>query len=360
MEHDRHEIRVQEDTPSYGKIIIEPLERGYGVTLGNSLRRVLLSSISGAAVVAMRADGVLHEFSTIPGVKEDVIELLVNLKHIPVCCHSSAARTLHLEVKGPKVVTVMDIEPDSEVEFPDSEAYICTIEEGHSLSMDIYVATGTGYAPIDRPRASYLPMDALQTDALFSPVQRVKYDIQDKRMGQRTDYDSLTLEIWTNGVVTPKAAVIQASRILKGYYASIVDTLAGPGTSALDEIIKNKNDEASRTPGMGAHGGLDPHTGLAGFPMGENSIYSRPVRDLELSVRSENCLLRGGVHLIGELVSRTREDLLKIRNLGKISLKEIEDKLAKFDLHLSGDISVPSEEDGGHGDKEQKQNQKEE
>ena len=340
MEHDRHEIIVQESTPSYGKITIEPLERGYGVTLGNSLRRVLLSSISGAAVVAVRIEGVMHEFSTIPGVKEDVIELLVNMKHVPVRCHSATVRTLHLEAKGPKLVTVSDIDPDSEIEFPDPEAYICTIEEGHSISMDIYVATGTGYAPIDRPRASYLPVDALQTDALFSPVQRVKYDIQDKRMGQRTDYDSLTLEIWTNEVVSPESAVIQASRILKGYYASIVDALAGPGTSALDEIIKN--DDAARA-ALGGSMGFGP--GMAGFPMGGNSIYTRPVRDLELSVRSENCLLRGGVHMIGELVSRTRDDLLKIRNLGKISLKEIEEKLAKFDLHLSGDISTPIDDD---------------
>ena len=357
MEHDRHEIIVQESTPSYGKITVEPLERGYGVTLGNSLRRVLLSSISGAAVVAVRVEGVLHEFSTIPGVKEDVIELLVNLKHIPVRCHSTSVRTLHLEAKGPKAVTVSDIDPDSEVEFPDPEAYICTLEEGHSLSMDIYVATGTGYAPIDRPRASYLPVDALQTDALFSPVQRVKYDIQDKRMGQRTDYDSLTLEIWTNGVVTPESAVIQASRILKGYYSSIVVSLAGPGTSALDEIIKN--DEASRAAAMGGNKGFDAHSGLSGFQMGENSIYSRPVRDLELSVRSENCLLRGGVHMIGELVSRTRDDLLKIRNLGKISLKEIEEKLAKFDLHLSGDISTPLDDDDEDLD-DNEQNLKEE
>lgn len=337
MEHDRHEIIVQESTPSYGKITIEPLEIGYGVTLGNSLRRVLLSSISGAAIVAVRIEGVLHEFSTVPGVKEDVIELLVNLKHIPVRCHSSAVTTLRLEVKGPKVVTAGDIEPDSEVEFPDPEAFICTLEEGANLVMDLYVATGTGYLPIDRPRASYLPVDALQTDALYSPVKRVKYDIQDKRMGQRTDYDSLTLEIWTNGVVSPESAVIQASRVLKGYYSSIVDSLAGPGSSALEEIIKG--EESAKTPSGTA--GFEKQAVMAGFPMGENSIYYRPVRDLELSVRSENCLLRGGVHVIGELVSRTREDLLKTRNLGKISLREIEEKLAKFELTLSGDINSP-------------------
>lgn len=336
MEHDRHEIIVQESTPSYGKITIEPLERGYGVTLGNSLRRVLLSSISGAAIVAVRIEGVLHEFSTVPGVKEDVIELLVNLKHIPVRCHSSSVRTLLLEAQGPKVVTAADIEPDSEVEFPDPDAYICTLEEGRTLSMNLYISTGTGYSPIDRPRAPYLPVDALQADALYSPVKRVKYGIQDKRMGQRTDYDSLTLEIWTNGVVSPESAVIQASKILKGYYASVVDSLAGPGSSALDEIIRS-DDAAKAVSRIGA----GDSSAMSSFPMGENSIFARPVRDLELSVRSENCLLRGGVHLIGELVSRTRDDLLKIRNLGKISLKEIEEKLAKFDLHLSGDISTP-------------------
>jgi DNA-directed RNA polymerase subunit alpha len=203
--------------------------------------------------------------------------------------------------------------------------------------MDLYVGTGTGYLPIDRPRPSYLPVDALQTDALYSPVKRVKYDIQDKRMGQRTDYDSLTVEIWTNGVVSPESAVIQASRILKGYYSSIVDSLAGPGSSALEEIIKSEENTKVLT----VASGLEKQAVIAGFPMGENSIYSRPVRDLELSVRSENCLLRGGVHVIGELVSRTREDLLKIRNLGKISLREIEEKLSKFDLNLSGDISTP-------------------
>lgn len=355
MEHNRHEIIVQESTPSYGKITVEPLERGYGVTLGNSLRRVLLSSITGAAVVAARIDGVVHEFSTIPGVKEDVIELLVNLKHIPVRCHSAAVRTLHLEATGPKAVTVSDIADDSEVEFPNPEAYICTLEAGHSISMDIYVSVGTGYAPIDRPRASWMPIDALQTDALFSPVERVKYEIQDKRLGQRTDYDSLTIEIWTNGVVSPEDAVVQASRILKSYYASVVDAIAGPGTSGLDDLMSN-----SKTAAQGLGGAADGPNNMLGFPMGENSIYSRHVRDLELSVRSENCLLRGGVHLIGELCSRTRDDLLKIRNLGKISLREIEEKLAKFDLHLSGDISSPIEGDDEDGNEEKDMDDKEE
>jgi len=317
MEHDRYEIVMQESTPSYGKLTIEPLERGYGVTIGNSLRRVLLSSISGAAIIAVRIEGVLHEFSTVPGVKEDVIELLVNLKHVALSCHSTAVKTLRLEATGPKVVTAADIQPDADVEFPNPDAYICTLEEGHSIAMDIYASTGTGYAPIDRPRAAWLPADALQTDALFSPVERVKYEIGDKRQGQRTDYDSLTLELWTNGTITPDVAIVQAGRILKNYYASIVEAIAGPGSSAIDDLDRISPLQKA-------------------YQLGDNAWLSRSVRDLELSVRSENCLLRGGVHLIGDLVSKTKEDLMKTRNLGRISLKEIEEKLEKLELHLAG------------------------
>ncbi len=319
MEHDRYEVVMQESTPSYGKLTIEPLERGYGVTIGNSLRRVLLSSISGAAIIAVRIEGVLHEFSTIPGVKEDVIELLVNLKHIAVSCHVNTVKTLRLEAHGPKIVTAADIQPDADIEFPNPEAYLCTLEEGASIAMDIYVKTGTGYASIDRPREAWLPADALQTDALFSPVERVKYEVSDKRLGQRTDYDSLNLEIWTNGTVSAEDAIVQAGKILKSYYVSIVDTIAGPGSSDVDEIL---GDGAPRQ---------------KAYQIGDNAWLGRSVRDLELSVRSENCLLRGGVHLISDLVAKTHDDLMKTRNLGRISLKEIEEKLAKLDLHLAGD-----------------------
>ncbi len=320
MEHDRYEVVMQESTPSYGKLTIEPLERGYGVTVGNSLRRVLLSSISGAAIIAVRIEGVLHEFSTVPGVKEDVIELLVKLKSIAVSCHVNIVKTLRLEVTGPRIVTAADIQPDADIEFPNPNAYICTLEDGATLAMDIYISTGTGYAPIDRPRAPWLPADALQTDALFSPVERVKYEVGDKRQGQRTDYDSLNLEIWTNGTVTPENAIVQAGKILKSYYTSIVDTIAGPGSS--DDIRDIVGDGSPKQ---------------KAYQIGDNAWLGRSVRDLELSVRSENCLLRGGVHLISELVEKTRDDLMKTRNLGRISLKEIEDKLAKLNLHLAGE-----------------------
>jgi DNA-directed RNA polymerase subunit alpha len=322
---------MEERTPSYGRIVIEPLERGYGVTLGNSLRRVLLSSISGAAVTAIRVDGILHEFSTVPGVKEDVIELLMNVKHVPVRSYSSEFRILHLEAEGPKIVTVADIEPDSEVEFPSPDALICHLADGAKLSMDFYVESGTGYAPLDRQRPTYLPVDALLVDAIFSPAKRVKYEVQDKRMGQRTDYDSLSLELWTNGVVSPEDAVRQASIILKEYFLNIALAVTRNDPDLLGEIKGSDLKQIEKIP-------VSDGAAKNFMKLGDNPAYSRPVRDLELSVRSENCLMRGGVHFIGELVSRSRGDLLKIRNLGKISLREIEEKLTKFDLTLSGEV----------------------
>ena len=331
MDHARYEINVEERTPSYGRIVIEPLERGYGVTLGNALRRVLLSSISGAAITAIRVDGILHEFSTVPGVKEDVIELLMNVKHVPVRSYSSEFRILHLEAEGPKTVTAADIEPDSEVEFPTQDALICHLAAGAKLSVDFYVESGTGYVPLDRPRPSYLPVDALLVDAIFSPAKRVKYEVQDKRMGQRTDYDSLSLELWTNGVVSPEDAVRQASIILKEYFLNIALAVTQNDPDLLGEIKSSDMKQIEKSSASDAV--------VKNFmKLGDNPAYARPVRDLELSVRSENCLMRGGVHFIGELVSRSRGDLLKIRNLGKISLREIEEKLTKFDLTLSGEV----------------------
>jgi DNA-directed RNA polymerase subunit alpha len=335
LDHARYEIIIEERTPSYGRIVIEPLERGYGVTLGNALRRVLLSSISGAAITAIRVDGVLHEFTTVPGVKEDMIELLMNIKHVPVRSFSPEFRILHLEAEGPMTVTAADIQPDSEVEFPSPDAVICHLSSGSKLSMDFYVEAGTGYASLDRPRPVYLPVDALLVDAIFSPAKRVKYEVQDKRMGQRTDYDSLSMELWTNGVVSPEDAVRQASVILKDYFLNIALAVSQDDPELQIEIK-----------GLDIRPGDKAAEAARNFmTLGDNPAYARPVRDLELSVRSENCLMRGGVHFIGELVSRSRGDLLKIRNLGKISLKEIEEKLTKFDLTLSGEVDDEPEEE---------------
>jgi len=322
LEHIRPELRIEESTPLHGRIVLGPLERGYGVTLGNALRRVLLSSIKGAAITAVRIEGVLHEFSTVEGVREDVIEMMLNLKKVPVRSYSNEVRVLRLEAEGPKEVTVADIHPDSEVEFTDPEASICTLLEGAKLEMDLFVERGTGYATTDRQRPSYLPVDALMVDAVYSPVLRAKYEVQDARVGQRTDYERLLLDVWTNGAVDPESAVTEAAGILQGYFGRIIDDLQKTSEAEpereLEETISSGKPET-----VGEEAGLE-----------ENALLARPIKDLELSIRSENCLLRGGVQTIGDLVSRGKAELLKIRNLGKVSLKEIEEKLEKFGLTI--------------------------
>ncbi len=328
MELMRPEIRIEECSPTLGKVILEPLERGYGVTLGNALRRVLLSSIKGAAITSVRVEGVLHEFTTIPGVREDVIELLLNLKHVPVRSYSSEVRVLRLELEGPQTVTASMIQPDSEVEFVDQDAYICTLEEGAHLSMDLYVEQGEGYATIDRPRPAYLPADALLIDAIFSPVQRVQYEVQAARVGQRTDYDRLVLDVWTNSVVEPDIAVCEAAKIIRSYFGMIVEDI--------EKIHPVEHGEGYLVEGS-EEVPVSSEIESDSLSEEQDTLLARPVRELELSIRSENCLLRGGIHTIGDLLSKSRDDLLKIRNLGKISLREIEEKIFKLGLQLRND-----------------------
>lgn len=311
-------VETDEAQPGkHGKIIVEPLERGYGDTLGNALRRVLLSSIEGAAISAVRIEGVLHEFSTVPGVKEDVIEMILNLKHVPLRSHNDEVKVLHLEVEGPKRIVAGDISPDSDIDFVDPEAFICNLEAGHTLRMDFYIEKGTGYATIDRPRPGYLPVDALLIDAIYAPVKKVSYEVQNARVGQQTDYDRLVLDVWTNGVVSPEEAGGEGAKILRERFTLIYTSLTGETDEGLDPL-----------PGSSGGNGTD-ETGENGGEEGTDPILLRPIRDLELSIRSENCLLRGGIQTVGDLLQRPREELLKIRNLGKISLKEIEEKIEK-------------------------------
>lgn len=321
MEQIRPDIRVEESTPLSGRILLGPLEKGYGVTLGNALRRVLLSSIKGAAVTAVRIEGILHEFSTIPGMREDVIELLLNLKNMALISHSGDTRVMRLEAQGPCVVTPQNILPDSDIEFVDPDVYICTLEEGSSIEMDLFVETGTGYVTSDRDRPTDLPIDAMVVDAVFSPVQRVKYEIQDARVGQRTDYERLVLEIWTNGSITPEMAATEASDILQNFFSMLVQGLGKDGAIEWGGALQPQEPE----------------------PQPDNGVLKRPIKDLELSIRSENCLLRGGIQTIGDLIGKSRAELLKIRNLGKISLREIEEKLDPFGLNIRGE--EPEEED---------------
>ncbi|GHV35665.1 DNA-directed RNA polymerase subunit alpha [Synergistales bacterium] len=315
----RPEIKVEESTSTYGRLVVEPLERGYGNTLGNALRRVLLSSIRGAAVTAVRIEGALHEFSTVPGVREDVIEILMNLKHVPVRSYAPLCK-LHLELDGPKDVTATDLQQaDSEVEFVDPDAKVCTLEEDAHVEMDVYIEQGMGYLSSERPRPTWgLPIDALLADAVFAPVLRVNYAVEAARVGQRTDFERLVIDLWTNGVVTPEAAIYEAAQIIRTNFDYFVGSLEahvrGDGGGPI--IVK---------PELGAGGQI-------GIPRPD---LDRPVRDLELSIRSENCLLRGGIHTISDLLQKSREDLLKIRNLGKISLKEIGERLDTLGLKLN-------------------------
>ena len=317
----RPALKFEKNTPTYGKLYLEPLERGYGMTLGNALRRVLLSSIQGAAITSVRFEGVLHEFSTIPGIREDVIEIMMNLKHIPVRSKSKEVRIITLDIKKDKggVVTAADLPPDPDLEFIDPDAKICTMEDGAHLVMDLYIEQGAGYLSAERPRSQFLPVDCLLTDAIFCPVLRVNYNVEAARVGQRTDYERLAMEIWTNGVVSPDAAVGEASRIIETYFGHIVTSIEEPPEDTFpDESSSGGNgDESMKQPDVG-----------------EDGFMERPVRELELSIRSENCLLRGGIHTVGELLQRSRDDLLKIRNLGKISLTEIEEKIKKAGLTL--------------------------
>lgn len=322
------EIRIEESTPTHARLVISPLERGYGLTIGNALRRVLLSSIKGAAVSAVRVEGALHEFSTLPGVREDIIELELNLKHIPVRSHSVDVRVLRLEAQGPKEVTVADITPDSDIEFIDPSFHICTLAEGYSLALDLYIEQGAGYVYPDRPRPEYLPVDALLLDPNFAPITRVKYDVRNERVGQRTDYEKVVMDVESNGVVSPEHAVGEACKLLREYF------------NVLCREIGKHCPETAYAPMDPAGEGEYSQTYSE-----DDGLMSRGVRDLELSIRSENCLLRGGIHSIGDLLSRDRNALLKIRNLGKISLREIEEKLAKLGLSLQDDKGSSDEND---------------
>lgn len=302
----------------YGLFIVEPLNRGFGHTLGNALRRVLLSSLPGAAVTAVRIEGVLHEYSTIPKVREDVIEILFNVKNIKLKLFSNEPKILRIEAEGEREVRAGDIEADSDIEIVNPEHHIATLDEGAVLKMDLYVEKGMGYLPLDRERKPDLPLDFILIDAIFSPVTKVAYKVEDTRYEQFMQCERLTLEVWTDGRIPPDEALSRAADILVGYFShfsKIAPVSHSDKESKLQETV-------------------------------ENSLLSLPIKELELSVRSENCLLRAGIKTVGDLVQRTPEELLKIRNLGRKSLSEIQDKLSKLGLTLREEKKTSSKEGG--------------
>ena len=315
----RMEVDEGTHTPFYGKFVCEPLERGFGITLGNSLRRVLLSSLQGAAVTSVKLDGVLHEFSTVPGVKEDVTDLILNLKQIRLKLYSDQPKTVRLEAIGEGEVHAADILSDETVHIINPEQILATLSKDARLSMTMKVEWGKGYVPAELNKHEDDPIGTLALDAVFSPVRKVSYNITNARVGRRTDYDRLTIEIWTNGTIYPEDALAQASKILREQFLVFLN---------FEEEEKVTLEEKPQ---------LQPQI---------NENLFRSVSELELSVRSANCLKNADIKYIGELVQRSEAEMLKTKNFGRKSLNEIKEILSDMDLHLGmGVPNFPSREE---------------
>ncbi len=307
MEKPKIETVVLAEDNSYGKFVVEPLERGYGITLGNSLRRILLSSLPGAAVTSVKIDGVLHEFSTLPGVVEDVTDIILNLKQLSLKVHSDEPKVLRLQAEGEGVVTAGDIHTDADVEILNPDLHIATLDKGGRLIAEITVGKGRGYVPADQNKTPDMPIGVIPVDSIFSPIRRVNYTIEHTRVGNKTNFDKLTLEVWTNGAVRPDEACSWAAKILKEHLELFIGL-----TEDADEIevMQEKEDDE------------------------RNKLMEMTIEELDLSVRSYNCLKRAGINTIAELTAKTDEEMMKVRNLGKKSLEEVKTKLAAFGLSL--------------------------
>lgn len=304
------EVEHSFDPQRKATIVAQPLERGFGLTLGNSLRRILMSSLQGAAVTAIQIDGVVHEFSSIPGVREDVTIIVLNIKQLALRMHVDGPKRLVLHKKGPGVVTAADIQETADIEILDKSHVICTLDEGADLRMEITVQNGKGYVPADRNRPEDAPIGLIPVDSLYSPVRRVSYKVENTREGQVLDYDRLILEIETNGAVTPEDSAAYAARILQDQLQIFVNF-----------------DEPSKDDGKGQEEELL-----------FNAALLRKVDELELSVRSANCLKNDNIVYIGDLIQKTEAEMLRTPNFGRKSLNEIKEVLATLGLHLGMDV----------------------
>jgi DNA-directed RNA polymerase subunit alpha len=309
LEMQKPHIVVDELEDSYGRFIIEPLERGLGHTLGNSMRRILLSSIPGAAITSIRIEGVVHEFTTIEGVKEDTMDIILNLKGVILRVHGEGQFSLYLDVVGPKTVTAKDIETPSEVEIVNPELKICTLNKKAKLKMEMTAQKGRGYVSSELLASPRDVAGTIPLDAMFSPVVRVSYHVEDTRVGQRTDYDKLVLEIITNGSLDAKEALLKAAQILSGHVA-IFQSLA-EGEEEIREVIFGADQQ----------------------PVGGKELQLT-IEDLELPVRVLNCLHRGGINTVGQLIEKTEEDLMALRSFGARSIEDVKEKLEKRGLKL--------------------------
>lgn len=307
IEFEKPNIAKVDESTNYGKFVIEPLERGYGTTLGNSLRRILLASLPGAAVTSVQIDGVLHEFSTIDGVTEDVTQIILNIKKLALKLDSDDDKTLEIDVKGPATVTAGDIEADGDVEILNPDLYICTIAEGGRFHIRMTAHKGRGYVAADGNKVDDMPIGVLPIDSIYTPISRVNYQVESTRVGRRNDFDKLTLDVWTNGSISPREAISLAAKIL---------------TEHLD-IFVNLTDEAKNAEIM-----------VEKEATHKEKMLEMTIEELDLSVRSYNCLKRAGINTVQELTNKTEADMMKVRNLGRKSLEEVKAKLTDLGLSL--------------------------
>ncbi len=296
---------------TYGRFVIEPLESGFGNTLGNALRRVLLSSLPGAAITNIQIDGIMHEFTTIPGVVEDVTELILNLKQLCFKMYTDQPKTVILDVKGPMEFTSGDIPMDDEMEMSNPNLHIATLNEDAHLRMTLTMEKGRGYVSAERNKTHSMPIGVIPIDSIFTPVRKVNYTIEDTRVGNVTDYDKLTLDVWTNGTVIPDEAISTAAKILTEHLSLFVSL-----TDQVMPVTFTDQEDDKR-----------------------EKVLEMTIEELDLSVRAYNCLKRAGINTVSELVQRNQEDMMKVRNLGRKSLEEVEQKLQGLGLALK-----PSEE----------------
>lgn len=307
IEKPKIEILEMSEDETYGKFMVEPLERGYGTTLGNSLRRVLLSSLPGAAVSTIKIQGVLHEFSTIPGVLEDVPEIILNIKGIAAKMYTDEPVTLRIEAQGPAEIKAGDIITGPDVEIINKDHHIATVNEDGNLYMELELVKGRGYVTAERNKKEGQPVGVIPIDSSFTPVRKVNFTVENTRVGQITDYDRLVLEVWTNGTIKPDEATSLGAKILTEHlnlFISLTDHVSDV------EIMVEKEDDK------------------------KEKVLEMTVEELDLSVRSYNCLKRANINTVQELIQRTPEDMMKVRNLGKKSLEEVERKLAELGLSL--------------------------
>lgn len=309
IEKPRIETEELTEDGKHGRFVVEPLERGFGNTLGNSLRRVLLSSLEGCAVTSIKIDGVLHEFSTIPGVKEDVTEIVLNMKSVVAKLYETSPKVVEISAQGPCVVTAGDIKCDNEVEILNPEQHIATLGEDAKLNMEITIDKGRGYIPAERNKliSGNNVIGVLPIDSIYTPVLKVNYTVDNTRVGQITDYDKLTLDVWTNGVINAQEAVSLAAKVLTEHLNLFVN-LSDKASSA--EVMVEKDDK------------------------GKEKILEMTIEDLDLSVRSFNCLKRAGINTVEDLINKSEEDMMKVRNLGRKSLEEVIQKLNSLGFSL--------------------------